>query len=71
MDQIVKDPAGGARLRRRNKADPNVTVVGVRLPASMARRIDGIRRVHPELPTRSAVIRELVIEALDRRSADG
>jgi hypothetical protein len=42
-----------------------------RLPAGTIRRLDEIRRASPNIPPRSTILRELIIEALDRRDKEG
>jgi hypothetical protein len=41
--------------------------VGVRLSSEIISKIDEIRRACPEIPSRSVIIRELLLEALNRR----
>jgi metal-responsive CopG/Arc/MetJ family transcriptional regulator len=42
-------------------------VLALRLPAEMLQRIDALRRSSPEIPTRSAIVRQLIVESLNRR----
>jgi hypothetical protein len=41
--------------------------VGFRLSAEIIRRIDEMRRADPDIPSRSVIIRELLLEALNQR----
>ena len=40
--------------------------VGVMLEPAIAARLDALRRARPEMPTRSTLCRQLIVEGLER-----
>lgn len=58
------------KRRRSPSTDPEAEVrsvqVGVMLTLTDAARLDDLRRALPEMPTRSTLCRDLIVDGLDR-----